>query len=90
MASGFTRKPDQWGGRGTSPMAYFAAQTATGVPVLRATAQQNLVIDASGDPRLPHLFSIEGDGAAAQRRRWVVSVNVALDGAQLAHMTWEL
>ncbi|MDI3383002.1 hypothetical protein ACFPPF_02830 [Xenophilus aerolatus] len=58
------------------------AQQPAGAPVLRASTEQNLVIHASGDPRLPHLFSVDGDAAASQRRRWVVSVNVALEGAQ--------
>lgn len=58
------------------------AQQAAGMPVLRASTEQNLVIHRSGDPRLPHLFSVDGDGTPGQRRRWVVSINVALEGAQ--------
>lgn len=59
------------------------AQPPSAAPplLLRAGTEQNLVIDASGDPRLPHLFSVEGDAAAPQRRSWAVSLNVALDGA---------
>ncbi|MDN4589176.1 hypothetical protein DBA29_11785 [Xenophilus aerolatus] len=60
------------------------AQTPPAAPtplLLRAGTEQHLIIDASGDPRLPHLFSVEGDAAAPQRRPWAVSLNVALEGA---------